>query len=458
MSDHVYIGKSAASCTSSPPFDPFSKVIIWYDDEKAFSAGDDTGRTLEVDCPWATQEMANNLLSVISGYVYKPFEATDALVDPAAELGDAVTVNGIYSVLASLDMEAGPLGNANIGAPSDEEIDSEYPYLSPLARELKRKLTLGANYYGTKITREKGLEIVKTDGENEKARVILNADLLAFYNDDGGEALFFDATEGKYKFRGIINVNDNFVVDKDGNLTLGGNVVFTGESSFTMILYSADKETWVEEWDSSWENTSTEVWAKYSYNGGTTWTSPMLVQGKSGKRGPAGSDGSDADVTFNNILSALKEANGTETTFITADRLGAPNIYGGKIYGAEIYAGTGEDGYASMTDSGFDVVNADNQHKIGLGLERIRGIDFPYLILGAGSGTSSTGSGVVKKFTTGLWIGDDSALGENNSENITGTGIFISFQSDIVYKVISGVWTEIGSGSDPGTGGVAVFG
>lgn len=445
MSDRLFLGRQVVDFSAPPSFSPYSRVTIWYDDEHAYTAGDDTGRTLEVDCPWATQAMADNLLAKLSGYQYQPFSASGAILDPAAELGDAVTVGGIYTVLASIDLSADALGSADIGAPGEEEVDHEYPYLSPQERAMQRKVTLGSLYYGTKITRQKGLEIVKTDGETEQAKAVLNADELSFYA-GSDRVLYFDPTTQTYKFAGVININDNFVVDRYGNLTLGGNVVFTGESSFTQVQYSTDKETWVDEWDEEWENTSTEVWAKYSYNAGATWTSPILIQGKSGERGPAGSS---ANVTFANIKAALMRAAATEDTFITADELGAPNIYGGKIYGAEIYAGSSEggEGYAMMTGGGFDVVSAEALHKIGLGLENVNNIDFPYLILGAGSGAAGSDNGVVKKFTTGIWIGDSSALGVANVASVTGSGVFVNFSSGKVYKVQNGEMSEIGAGA-----------
>ena len=37
-----------------------------------------------------------------------------------------------------------------------------------------------------------------------------------------------------------------------------------------------------------------------------------------------------------NIKKALQKAASTQTSFITADEMGAPIIYGGKIYGAEM--------------------------------------------------------------------------------------------------------------------------
>lgn len=79
--------------------------------------------------------------------------------------------------------------------------------------------------------------------------------------------------------------------------------------------------------------------------------------------GRNGSNGSDADVTFANILSALQTAENTQTTFITADEFGAPTIYGAKIYGAEIYAGgVGEKGgkVIGLTSGGIQVFNGDS--------------------------------------------------------------------------------------------------
>lgn len=441
------LGQAVMDCSVPPAFAPYSRVTLWYDDEHAYTAGDDTGRTLEADCPWATQAMASALLTAVSGYAYQPFSATGAILDPAAELGDPVSLSGVTSILSAINTTADALDCADISAPGEAEVDHEYPYLSPWDRALRRKVALDTLYFGTRITRAKGLEIVKTDGETEKRRVILNADTLAFYDDDGGEALYFDAAEGRYKFRGVININDCFLVDKDGNLTLGGNVVFTGDSSITQVLYSTDKTTWVAKWDTAWENTETEVWAKYSYNAGATWTAPILIQAKNGERGPAGSS---ASVTFANIKAALMRASGTETTFITADEFGAPNIYGGRIFGAEIYAGSGDEGegYAMMTAGGFDVINAAGLHKIGLGLDTVGATDYPYLVLGAGSSDRSTGSGIVKKFGNGIWIGDDSALGVSSFSAITGTGIFISFNGGKIYQLLNGTSSEIGGGGD----------
>ena len=64
--------------------------------------------------------------------------------------------------------------------------------------------------------------------------------------------------------------------------------------------------------------------------------------------------------SYSNILSALKAANGTTTTFITADSAGSPNIYGGNFYGGVFYAGDGEksNSYSVMDGSGFHVYSS----------------------------------------------------------------------------------------------------
>ena len=130
MSDSVYVGMNAGGLETAPAFEPISKIVLYVDDEHAYEAGNDTGRTMEITCPYGTQEMANNLLDQLGGYTYQPAQATDALMDPAAELGDAVTIGGVYTVLASVTTAWDRLMTADIGAPGQAEIDSEYPYIS----------------------------------------------------------------------------------------------------------------------------------------------------------------------------------------------------------------------------------------------------------------------------------------------------------------------------------------
>lgn len=78
-----------------------------------------------------------------------------------------------------------------------------------------------------------------------------------------------------------------------------------------------------------------DKYRRESFDGGTTWGSPFQFRGTDGTNGRPGND---ASVTYNNIKAALQKAASTQTSFITADEMGAPNIYGGKIYGSKMYA------------------------------------------------------------------------------------------------------------------------
>jgi len=101
-----------------------------------FVAGDNTGYIIEAEMDGATQEIAEYILKKLKGYVYRPFSGSAALLDMAAELGDGISVGGIYSVLVSADITLDMACAANISAPS--EIEDEYPYIPKSDRELKR--------------------------------------------------------------------------------------------------------------------------------------------------------------------------------------------------------------------------------------------------------------------------------------------------------------------------------
>lgn len=166
MSDKVWIGQNAMSLEMSPAFEVFTGVRLWYDDEQYFFAGDETGRVLEADNPWATQEMADHMLASIAGFAYQPYAAAGAVLDPAAELGDAVTVGGVYGQLAAIDTRFDALMVSDILAPGEKEVDHEYPYLSRAEREYKRNK---ARTYSliSKTSEEIRLEVYKLQTNTE---------------------------------------------------------------------------------------------------------------------------------------------------------------------------------------------------------------------------------------------------------------------------------------------------
>lgn len=237
MADKIYVGKKAASFSTSPRFPAYDMVLINIDDDQYVSApyvtvnketwisaglgngthtfiydggwkrngsavslatygltthyssvtsvksgdtitveqvtsNDETtvtasmtrsGRCLEQDNPYGTIQMAENLLAAVYGLSYQPYQAGSALLDPAAELGDAITAYGIYGGLYAQDLTFSRLMASDIGAAGEEEIDNEYQYKTADQRKYSRKLsemrselTIQASQIAAKVSKTGG--------------------------------------------------------------------------------------------------------------------------------------------------------------------------------------------------------------------------------------------------------------------------------------------------------------
>lgn len=126
MNGKVFVGQKALSLTEYEKTAPISGVILWVDDENCYEAGDETGTVIEQDCPYATQQMANNLLATLQGYSYQGLEANGAKVSPIAELGDGITVNGLYTQLAYQNIRFSTGEVMDVAAPGKTETLHEY--------------------------------------------------------------------------------------------------------------------------------------------------------------------------------------------------------------------------------------------------------------------------------------------------------------------------------------------
>ena len=190
------------------------------------------------------------------------------------------------------------------------------------------------------------------------------------------------------------------------------------------------------------------------------WSWSVAYKGAQGPQGPRGSDGSDANVTFNNINNALaglfvKLQSGTPT-HVSDYELYSPIIEAAEIFASRIYAGEGS-GYSQMSATGLDVYTAGGAKKIGMGYNTTADTDYPYIMLGQGTGYSGGGAAIVQKLGAGIWIGDDSivAAGGNypgnriNAQDISGsyphaTGLFVDFGGDEIYRYSNGHVTPLG--------------
>jgi hypothetical protein len=138
LSDKHFIGLDLTGLEDNGLRPGISRVTLLLDGENAVTAGDGTGAELTANCPHATQAMAEAILAQAQGYQYRMFSATDAALDPAAELGDGVTVGGMYSVLARVSEDGS--GYCSITAPGKAELEDEYPTGGFLTKEFSRKI------------------------------------------------------------------------------------------------------------------------------------------------------------------------------------------------------------------------------------------------------------------------------------------------------------------------------
>lgn len=138
MSEKFFVGLDITGFEDTGKYRPISRVTLMVDDSNAITAGDDSGLEITATCPHATQEMVNALLSQLQGYQYQSFTADAANLDPSAELGDGVTVSGVYSTLSRLDDDGE--GFPDISAPGEVALEEEYPAAGPMTQEFNRQI------------------------------------------------------------------------------------------------------------------------------------------------------------------------------------------------------------------------------------------------------------------------------------------------------------------------------
>lgn len=222
MSD-FYVGDRATNFSEFPEYKEYTRVSLYYDSEtlKA-TVGNDTGREMVLVSPFfpiSTSEcetLAQNILNELSGFNYRPFKATGAELDPSADLGDTLTICGIESFIGQLDTTFNQAFISDINTPSGDDIDHEYQYQSQVERDLNRKVEQGKFYHGVSITRENGVVVQKTNGDEIAGEAIFNSDVLAMRAVIDGvmkDCIYFDTAAQKYRLSGDVLIDGSMQSD-----------------------------------------------------------------------------------------------------------------------------------------------------------------------------------------------------------------------------------------------------
>ena len=227
MSDKYYVGGDITSFSDNGRYKPISRVTLLVDDENSLTAGDDTGMEIVASCPHATQAMVNALLQTMKGYQYQAYEAGAANIDPAAELGDGVTVGGIYSPLSKLSDDG--RGYAGISSPGEAEMEDEYPSGGYITQEFNRKLAETRSFI-TKTSEEINLKVEGIDGRVSDINQTVDGIRLSVTSassPDGQTTATITLKVGPNNYTGYIKLDGN--VDVSGQLSADALYAAFGE-------------------------------------------------------------------------------------------------------------------------------------------------------------------------------------------------------------------------------------
>jgi len=168
MTESFNLLRRVQSLDISPELSGYSRVTIYAGQDengrdKIYTAGDDTGTTLEITNEWGTPEQAEAILKKIQGWRYQPYKAGGSSIDPSSEIGDAVSISDIYSGIFAKKTTYGKYIRTDLEAPSKEEVEHEFQVQSPTDRQYARftasvraDLTLKATEIAAKVSKEEG--------------------------------------------------------------------------------------------------------------------------------------------------------------------------------------------------------------------------------------------------------------------------------------------------------------
>lgn len=277
MSNVFFVGNSVEGFDVSNRFNGYSRVVVIVSEEIAYTAGNETGRTLTLNCPWATQETADDILERLAGFQYQPYVANNAFVDPAAEIGDGVRFSNVSSGLYSINTRFNSLFTSDISAPIEEEIEHEFPYvpkqekiISRKFSEIKSELSIQADQISAKVSSSGGdsssfgwkldsdsweissgsqvVFFVSKDGAEVNGKITATSGKIGGFDIGQSELSYNNQTWkgtnaiGAYIGTNGIQLGKNFRVDMQGNLYAASGE-FSGNVKAGKILYGGSSGT-----------------------------------------------------------------------------------------------------------------------------------------------------------------------------------------------------------------------
>lgn len=243
----VTLGREVSSLDISTQFNAYSGVEIIVTEEITYFAGNRAGRVLSIQNPWGTQAQATAILNALTakGFQYQPYTAEGAILNPAAEIGDGITISDTYSGLYKIDRKYSPLMSADVQAPQDEELDHEYPYEPKQDRIYKREIAeanaqigLTVDAITAEVSRATTAEDSKLDHTHDASSFSWDLTASGFSLKSNGRTEVFKCTSSGIEIKGNATVTgriqaiSGFIGSSAANgFTITSSAIYNGKTS-----------------------------------------------------------------------------------------------------------------------------------------------------------------------------------------------------------------------------------
>lgn len=469
----IGLEQSMRSLAVGKPLDSYTGVVIHAgqnDDgeDMTFSAGNASGYVLEISNPIGTQEMANAILSGLRlrGVRYQPYQADKALLDPSAEIGDNVVVNGTESVILSIGVSNSRLMAADISAPYDEEIDHEFSYVPRQEREFKRESAYARSRI-SQTERQISLEVIRaTDSENaiNSRLTVAEGNISAKVSKTGGSASSFGwtLTDSEWK---LTSGNTDVLVANSSGISVNGSGTFSGTitatggkvggweiTDTTLIKQDSTHIVYLSAPNSP---TDTNIAMAVRTKSNNTWTYQYYIR-YSGELYAKNATIEGTITATAGTIGGVTIANGV-LSGISDTNIASGGISGGggagSIAAGSLYGGSGGD-IGSSTISTFNTISGINTnlgYAAGYGAAIVNGTSSYPSVFNCGTlfvknGISAIGTGGAT-FATDLTVqaGHDlTVTGNSTLKLITGTSSFNAWGYSVSWKSLRYVSDVIG--------------
>ena len=187
--------------------------------------------------------------------------------------------------------------------------------------EIKTQATFGLTWDGffMNASDDKGSSVIinsnDTKGNIIKCTQGTDTNITFALNKDGSATFKGNITGGTIKIGGT-EINPNFYVDQSGNVQLNGRITWGTNASPVKVLYirkfnNVEKPKYSynnyqpsnpNDWHQTLDLTN-DYYMSYSYDGGKTWTDPLIIQGE---KGDPGTPGGSTDMTAAQIIRKIQ--------------------------------------------------------------------------------------------------------------------------------------------------------